>query len=307
MFEFNRALETLLTFRLIFIVAALGHYLPISIGQLDVAIVGYMAVGAYTSAVLTRNFGVHIGPALILGGLLATIFALVLDYTAARVKLKGFAFAIVSLGFAEIVRVLLINFDYTGGSLGFRQIQPYTTFPIALGILVLIVVFFLLLNRSYLGRALHAIRDDEVAAEAMGINVLATKLFAFGAGAFIGGVAGGLYAHYALYLEPSQFGFARLIEIQLPIVFGGLETFWGAIFGVAFLGLLPEVLRPLSAFRLIFYAVLTIVVVITRPQGVITRQMIDTFGGWCARLGRRLGLGGGARRPAPETPGPRPE
>jgi branched-chain amino acid transport system permease protein len=293
---------TIITFKIIFLIAALGHYLPLSINMLDLAIAGYMAIGAYGSAILTRNFGVPFGIALLLGGLLATVFALFIDYTAARVKLKGFSFAIVTISFAEITRVVLINLDYTGGSQGFRKIAPHTTLYTLLGILFLLILFLTLLNRSYLGRALGAIRDDEIAAEAMGINILMTKLFVGAVGAFIGGLSGGLYAHYALFLEPNQFGFDRLIEIQLPVVFGGLETFWGPIFGTTFLGLLPEVLRPLYNYRLISYAVLTIIVLILRPQGIITRQMVNTvsgffilaystLAGWLRGREKELGMG----------------
>lgn len=277
MFKLSPALETILTFRTIDIIAALGLFLPLSIGQLDIAIAGYMAMGAYTSAVLTRDLHAPFALALVAGGLLASLFAVAVAFMATRTRLKGFAFAVVSLGLAEITRVALENLDFTGGTLGFRQIAPYTTLPGALLVLLLVIAFYVLMGRSHLGRAQRAINDDEPAAEAMGINLLVNKLFVFGAGAFIGGLAGGLYAHYALYLEPKQFGFSRLIELQLPIVFGGLETFWGAIFGTAILGLLPEITRSLASLRLIFYAAVTILVVVLRPQGVITRRMLSAL------------------------------
>jgi branched-chain amino acid transport system permease protein len=280
MFDFVLNSRVIIEFRMIFVIAALGHYLSLSINMLDVAIAGYMGIGAYTSAVLTRNFGAPFSVALVVGGLVSACFALGIDYMGARVKLKGFAFAIVTIGFAEITRVILLNLEYTGGSQGFRQIMPETTLPILVTVLLLVIVLFMMLKRSYLGRACDAIRDDEVAAEAMGINILATKLFVGALGAFLGGLSGGLYAHYALFLEPDQFGFNRLIEIQLPVVFGGLETFWGPIFGTTFLGLLPEVLRLVYNYRLIAYAVLTIIVILVRPQGIISRAMVDRVTGW---------------------------
>ncbi|HTU01751.1 MAG TPA: hypothetical protein VMG58_08035, partial [Candidatus Sulfotelmatobacter sp.] len=115
MYEIFLDLQTIIAFRLIFVVAALGHYLPLSINMLDVAIAGYMAIGAYTSAVLTRNFGAPFGVAALAGASLAACFALAVDFMGARVKLKGFSFAIVTIGFAEITRVVLLNIEYTGG------------------------------------------------------------------------------------------------------------------------------------------------------------------------------------------------
>ena len=282
MFDVLTGSRVIIEFRMIFVIAALGHYLPLSINMLDVAIAGYMGIGAYTSAVLTRNFGAPFSAALVAGGLVSACCALGIDYVGARVKLKGFAFAIVTIGFAEITRVILLNLEYTGGAQGFRQIMPETTLPVLVVVLLLVIALFVLLKRSYLGRALDAIRDDEVAAEAMGINILRTKLFVGALGAFLGGLSGGLYAHYALFLEPDQFGFNRLIEIQLPVVFGGLETFWGPIFGTTFLGLLPEILRPVYNYRLIAYAVLTIIVILVRPQGIISRAMVNRVSGWLA-------------------------
>jgi len=230
-------IETLLIFQIILIIAALGHYLPLSINQLDIGIPGYMAVGAYTSSILTIKFAAPFAAALIAGGVLAARVALLVDSLAARSNAKGFAFAIISIGSFEVIQVAFTNWSYVGGGLGMSGMPQYTTPTIVLLVLVLAVAFLLTLNGSYIGRAMGAIRDDEQAAEAMGINVLRTKLFVFACGAFLGGVSGGLYAHYALYIVPNYFGFSRLITIQLPIVFGGLDTFWGAIVGMLVLGL----------------------------------------------------------------------
>jgi len=275
--------ETLLIFQLVLVIAAIGQYLPLSINQLDIAIPGYMAIGAYASAVLTTNFGAPFAPALIAGALLATILGLGIDYLAARTKAKGFAFAIITIAFFSIVQVILLNLAYVGGAGGFRGIPLYSNAGVVLLVLALVLVFVLALDNSYLGRAMRAIRDDELAAEAMGVNLLATKLFVFGAGAFIGGLAGGLYAHYALYLFPNYFSFGLLIAIQLPIVFGGLQTVWGTIFGTLPLGLLPEFVRGLAHYRLLFTATLTVVVILLRPQGIITRAMIESVGRWALR------------------------
>ena len=268
--------ETLVIFQAILIIAALGHYLPLSINQLDIGIPGYMAVGAYSSSVLTIRFAAPFVLAILTAGGLAAVVALLVDSLAARSNARGFAFAIISIGSFEVIQVALTNWKYVGGGLGMSGMPQYTTPTIVLIVLVLAIVFLLTLNRSYIGRAMGAIRDDERAAEAMGIHVLRTKLFVFGCGAFLGGVSGALYAHYALYIEPGYFGFGRLIAIQLPIVFGGLETFWGAIAGMIVLGLLPEYLRGFQDYRLIFTALATIAIILIKPNGLVSRATV----GW---------------------------
>ena len=184
-----------------------------------------------------------------------------------------------------MIQVAFTNWSYVGGGLGMSGMPQYTTPTIVLLVLVLAVAFLLTLNGSYIGRAMGAIRDDEQAAEAMGINVLRTKLFVFACGAFLGGVSGGLYAHYALYIVPNYFGFSRLITIQLPIVFGGLDTFWGAIVGMLVLGLVPEYLRVLQDYRLIFTAAATIAIILIKPNGLISRGTVSWVHGWLRRAG----------------------
>ncbi len=282
------AIETLLVFQLVLVIAAIGHYLPLSINQLDIAVPAYMAIGAYSSSFVSIRYGWPLVIVIVVAGVCAAVAALVIDLLAIRSGAQGFAFAIISLGFVQILQVLLNNSAPLGGAEGFRGIPAYTTLTSVIVVLLLVLVFVVVLRRSPTGLAMRAIRDDEGAAAAMGVSLVPTKLFVFASGAFIGGVAGSLYAHYALFIYPGYFGFPLLISINLPVVFGGLETVWGAIFGMLLLGFLPEFVRPLQGYRLIATAALTAAVVLLRPRGVVTEDMVGFVGRHTGRLAHEV-------------------
>ncbi|MGF6916057.1 branched-chain amino acid ABC transporter permease [Paraburkholderia sp. 40] len=271
------AFEAFVTLQCILCIAALGHYLPLSMKQLDLGIAGYMSIGAYTSALLTRDYHVTFELALAGGAGMAAVGALVVDSLATRVRLSGFAYAVFSLSFAESLRIILNNTEAVGATLGFAQIPPNTTLAQSAGILALIVAGFCVLDRTRLGRLKTAIADDEFIVPQLGIPVVATKLTVFALGGGLGGLAGGLYAHYVLFMRPDDFGFALLIAIQLPIVFGGLDRFWGALAGTLLLAAIPELLRELGQFRLLFTAGATLLLLIIRPGGLLTHGAIASL------------------------------
>lgn len=286
------AFEAYLIIQCIMIIAALGHYLPLSMRQLDVGIAGYMAIGAYVSAILTRDFGLSFPLALAAGALCAAVGSLIIDMLAARVRLSGFAFAIFSLAFAESLRIVLNNNEYVGGTLGFVGIPFHTTLTQVLVILAVVIVGFWFLDRSWLGQLRTAIKDDEFIVPQLGVPVLAVKLVIFALGGALGGLAGGLYAHYVVFMRPDDFGFLLLVAVQLPIVFGGLDRFYGAIVGTVILGAIPELFRDLGEYRLIFTAAATILLLALRPGGLITHQTVDRIctglcGGFAILSGRR--------------------
>jgi branched-chain amino acid transport system permease protein len=280
----NSELGAFLTVQCIMCIAALGHYLPLSMKQLDVGIAGYMAVGAYTSALLTRNYQVPFALALVAGAAAAAVAALVIDSLATRVRLSGFAYAIFSLSFAESLRVILNNADWAGGTTGLAGIAPQTTLTLAAVLLVLTIAGFVLLDRTRLGQLKTAIGDDEFVVPQLGVPLVATKLTVFAIGGALGGLAGGLYAHYVLFLRPDDFGFPLLLAIQLPIVFGGLDRFYGALFGTVLLAVLPELVRGLGEYRLLFTGAATMLLLAARPGGLLTHE---TFA-WLARRARRV-------------------
>lgn len=290
------ALEAFTIIQLIYLIAALGHYLPLSMRQLDVGIAGYFSIGAYISAFLTRDHDVAFPIALATGAAAAALGALVVDAMATRVRLSGFAYAIFSLSFAESLRIILNNVEAVGSSGGMVGIPSHTTFGIVATIAMIAVVGFWWFDRTRLGRLRTAIADDEFIVPVFGVPLIVTKLTIFAMGGALGGLAGGLYAHYVLFIRPDDFGFALLIALQLPVVFGGLDRFYGAVVGILLLGYIPELIRGLAQYRLIFVAAVTLAVLLLRPSGLITHATIATVKTWAKRLtGRKLTEPEGAR------------
>jgi len=255
-------------------------------GQFSIGHAGFMAIGAYGSAMFSLRVGQHwvaslaaLGvPAglaqggallvgLVLGGLLAAVAGYLVGLPSLR--LRGDYLAIVTLGFGEIIRVLILNVDAIGAARGLPGIPGWANFFwIGLGMLAVIVVARHLALSTH-GRALFAIRDDEVAAEALGVDTTGYKVLAFVLGAFFAGVAGGLFAHYLSYLNPNSFTFLKSIEVIAMVVLGGLGSISGSVLAAILLTLLPEVLRPVKDYRMVIYSLMLIVLMITRPQGLL--------------------------------------
>ncbi len=258
-------------------------------GQFSIGHAGFMAVGAYASAMFTIKLGqpmaasMHGVPlpvaqglallmALVAGGLLAAAAGWLVGLPSLR--LRGDYLAIVTLGFGEIIRVVILNVDAIGGARGLPGIPAYATFFWVFGAVAVVIALARNLAHSTHGRALFAIRDDEVAAEALGVDTTQYKVLAFVLGAFFAGVAGGLFAHFLSYLNPSSFTFLKSIEVIAMVVLGGMGSISGSVIAAIVLTLLPEVLRSLKDFRMVIYALMLIVLMITRPQGLMgTREL----------------------------------
>lgn len=255
-------------------------------GQFSLGHAGFMAVGAYTAATVTTTLGSKLLPlvggqpwlllplALVAGGLFAALAGLVVG--APSLRLKGDYLAIVTLGFGEIIKVLLQNMEFVGGARGLTGIPsgvpPYTqivTFWTLAVVAITIYTVWGLLNSTY-GRGFLAVADDEIAAESMGLNTTRYKITAFVVGSFFAGVAGGLYAHLKGYLNPTGFAFDKSIEIVVMVILGGMGRHVGVIIAAILLTVVQEPLRSLGDWRMILYALLLIVLMITRPQGLFT-------------------------------------
>ena len=252
-------------------------------GQFSLGHAGFMAVGAYTAAVITNQFGV-VNPvasealflsALLAGGLVAAMVGLLVGLPTLR--LKGDYLAIVTLGFGEIIRVIFQNMNAVGAARGLSVMHGWTNFFWVFGFAALTVYVVTALVHSTYGRGFIAIRDDEVAAEAMGINTTKYKVAAFVIGAFFAGIAGGLYAHAIQFLTPGGFGFMLSITFVVMVILGGMGNTPGVILAAALLTLMPEGLRKLAGYphlgwigdtRMIIYSLLLIVLMLTRPQGL---------------------------------------
>jgi branched-chain amino acid transport system permease protein len=261
-------LLSVLTMAGIWIIMALSFYLPFMTGQISLGQAGFMSIGAYGAAVCTVKFGIPYVPAVLIGGLFAGVIGFVLGLPALRIK--GIYLLLLTLGFGEIVRVVLINVEYVGAAAGFPGI-PYQEHTIlyAYGMVAILAIFFMRLRKSRMGRAIQAVGSDEDAAEVLGVNITSTKLIAFSAGAFIAGVGGGIFAHYEEYIEPFMFDVMHAVEFIVFAIFGGIQIFWGPIFGAFVLTLIPEFLRVIQEWRMELFGALLIVMMIIRPQGVI--------------------------------------
>lgn len=247
------------------------------LGQLPLGHAGFMAVGAYASAIFMTRLGLRgqgaFAVAAVLGGLAAAMAGFLIGIPALR--LKGDYLAIITLGFGEIIRVILTNLDdvlgfsFTGGAGGLLGI-PKTTNFLNTFLWVGITCFLIhTLMKSRHGRAIYAIRENEIAAEASGIPVTAYKTFAFVVSAFFAGVAGALYSGYLGILKPDNFKFMTSIEILVMVVLGGMGSMLGSVVSAAVLTALPEALRVFSDWRMIAYALLLILVMIFKPSGLM--------------------------------------
>jgi len=250
-------------------------------GQFSLGHAGFMSVGAYMSAAIT----LFIGPkllgtsggttlsqaglflaALLAGGFSAAFAGLLVGIPSLR--LKGDYLAIVTLGFGEIIRVIFQNVEFLGGALGLNGIPNYTTIAWVVAFVVITIFTVVCLIHSTYGRGFLATHDDEIAAEAVGLNTTRYKIVAFVIGAFFAGIAGGLYGHFRLTISPAGFDFTKSIEIVVMVILGGMGNTPGVILAAILLTLLPEVLRPIAEYRMIIYSLLLIVLMILRPQGL---------------------------------------
>ncbi len=248
-------------------------------GQFSLGHAGFMAVGAYTAAVTTSALHLERGTflavplfalALLFGGIMAAIFGLLVGIPSLR--LKGDYLAITTLGFGEIIRVIVQNLDFLGAARGFTGIPKLTnSFWVFATAAVLIFLIYNLINSTY-GKAFLAVRDDEIAAEAVGISSTKIKVVAFVTGAFFAGVAGALYAHFVTYINPMQFSFLKSFEIVVMVIIGGMGSILGVILSATLLTILPEALRSVAQYRMVIYSLLLIIIMITRPQGLFVRK-----------------------------------
>ena len=290
------------SFMLVNVLLAVSIYVTLSTGQLSLGNAGFMSIGAYGSAILTTGHGIPIPAGVLLGSVLAGAFGVLVGIPALR--LKGVYLAIATLGFGEVVRAVFINWEtLTGGAVGIAEIpqmgreilaalresgfSPETVglmsnqfislsvFLILLAAALLSTLFFIRLSTSRAGRAYAAIRMDEAAAEAAGIDATYYKVLAFSQGALLSGFAGALFAHSTSYISPADFTYHRAVEILVFAVFGGSEHLLGPVFGAMFLTAVPEALRFVSEYRYIVYGIILVLMMIFRPQGVIDQALID--------------------------------
>lgn len=260
------------------IILAVSLHLVIGItGQFSIGHAGFVAVGAYISAIMTMKLGLPFEVALLAGGVAAMLAGLLVGIPTLR--LRGDYLAIATLGFGEIVRILFLNIEYVGGAAG-MQVTHMTTWTYAFMATLITVLVVRNFTASTHGRACIAIRENEIAAEAMGIPTTYYKVLAFAIGAFFAGIAGVLHAHNFYVIQPANFGFLKSFDILIFVVLGGLGSLSGSIISATFLTLISTYLQQYPETRMILYSLILILVMLYRPQGLMgTREITDLFGG----------------------------
>jgi branched-chain amino acid transport system permease protein len=244
-------------------------------GQFSLGHAGFMSIGAYTCAIITLRYPTVLGfiIGVIMGALCAAIIGVLVGLPTLR--LRGDYLAIATLGMAEIIRILFLNMEITNGAAGLIGIPQFVNwawlFFFTVGTIIIITNF---INSAH-GRASISIREDEIAAESMGIHTTRSKVTAFTIGAFFAGIAGALYASYFFFLKPELFGFAKSIDVLVIVVFGGLGSISGSVVAAVLLELISSMLQSLVALRMIIYAVLLVVIMIFRPQGLMGSKEIS--------------------------------
>jgi len=282
-FLFNISQVNIMVLALIFVVLGLGLNINVGLaGMLDLGYVAFFAFGAYTYGILNSQFGFGFWLSLPIGGLVGAIFGVLLGFPILR--LRGDYLAIVTLGFATITHVVILNWEeVTGGAKGIANISRPGLFGIEMGIdgvttyiyylMIALVVFTIFItNRlkdSRIGRAWMALREDEIACVAMGIDMARTKLSAYAFGAFWAGLVGVIFAARNTYLHPNSFTFMESAIVLSIVVLGGMGSILGVIIAALVLILMPEYLRAFSDYRMLVFGAVMVLMMIFRPQGLI--------------------------------------
>jgi len=258
---------------------------------------GFMAIGGYATALMTVKFHWPFIPALLAGGLAAALVSAALGKV--TLNLKGDYFCIATLGFGEAIRLILDNVQTFGGARGWPGIPHYTNFWNVIGINIVAIIVLANLIRSRHGRNMIAVREEELASQIVGIDVFKYKLTSLVISAAYAGIAGGLMGHYMTFLQPKMFSLAKSTELTIIVIFGGLGSISGSVLGALVLTSLPEILRAFSSWRLVFYGLAVIFIMISRPEGLMggyeltPSSMKKLFRNIAAKRGNTLQRAGG--------------
>lgn len=238
-------------------------------GQFSLGHAGFMCIGAYSAAIMVKSMpnmgGFAIG--IVIGLIISAIATLIVSIPTLR--LRGDYLAIATLGFSEIIRIVVLNMEITNGAAGITGIPQLTSWPLLFIVMVLSIMIVTNFGRSRQGRACISIREDEIASEAMGVNTTKYKTLAFVIGAMLASVAGALYACNFFVIQPDLFNFNKSIDILVMVVFGGMGSITGSLIAAIFIGILNTVLQSFSSIRMIIYGLALVGIMIFRPGGLL--------------------------------------
>ena len=250
---------------------ALSMYVVLALGQLSLGQAAFMGLGAYVSALLTVKLGVAFPLGLLAAMIVPALTALVVGTPTLR--LSGVYLALATIGLGEVQRIVFINADITGGALGLSGIPTKGGLVSIYGSLALALVAFVFVARSKIGRAMEAMREDELAAGALGVDLPAYKLGALVVSAMLAGLAGALNAHVSSFISPGDYGFDAAVTILSFALLGGIGSPFGPVLGAFILTLLPEVLRPLADYKTVVNGAIIVIAVIFMPRGLLAWRM----------------------------------
>ncbi len=262
------------------IYAMLAHSLNIitgRAGQISLGHSAFFGIGAYTSAMLYTKAGISFWISVPISAIVAGFVGALLGIPCLRVR-DDFL-AITTMGIVFVIEAIFLYIPFFGGAMGIggidlpwwfgREMQKSEYLILILIVFILLIILDRRLERSWIGLAWSSIREDEVAAQAMGVNIVKFKVLAFTIGSAVAGLAGGFYAHFLTFIMPQNFGFSQSILILCMVVFGGIGTRWGPIFGAIVLGILPEISRPIMEYRTFVYGILLLAMMRFQPEGIL--------------------------------------
>lgn len=278
-------LSGLLAMLAINIIVAYSVFVPGSAGLLNLGAAGFVLVGAYTAGALTALYDLPLAPAIVLGSAMAGLVAFLIAFPILRTR--GIYMVLATFAFAEVVSGVLLNIPALGGAAGL-SVMAYAGLPVVVPCAIATVAFVAWLMRTRFGLSVRAVHDDESVAHLFGVHLRMTQVIALTIGGAIGGLGGGLLVHQFNFIDVQSTGVLFSIYVLLYVLMGGMQTVWGPLFGAIFFTLVPEGLRKLSELdpslkfleggRYIVFGVAVVLIMMFRPQGVITRTLIESLG-----------------------------
>ena len=254
------------------VIFAYGIYVTAAAGQLNLGGAGFQAIGAYACALLSATYGISIFWTLVFSTLVGAAIGFLIAFPILRTR--GVYMVLATFAFAEVVVGIILNSELLGGSMGLI-VSDYIEWQSILWTTIGVIIFVFYLMSTPLGLAMRAVHDDEAVATIMGVNNRAIQVGALALGGALAGLSGALYAYYFGFVEVQYFNAFLSIFVLLYVLIGGTQTAWGPLIGATFFTLIPEALRMGEDWRFLIFGVLIVVMMIIRPEGIVTRDALD--------------------------------
>lgn len=258
------------------IVVAYSVFLPAASGQLNLGAAGFVAIGAYTSGYGSTDMGLPMWLAIIFGAGVTGLVAFLISFPILRTR--GVYMVLATFAFAEVVQGIFINLEIFGAAAGY-PVAAFADLDVIVPLTIGVVVFVFFLMTTRLGLTMRAVHDDEPVASLFGVNTRLTQITAFTLGGAVAGIGGAIWAHNFNYVEIQNFNILLSIFVLLYVLIGGTQTAFGPLIGAVFFTLMPEALRVSEEWRFVFFGILIILMMVVRPEGLITRTMVDRVKG----------------------------